>query len=435
MLSGMCDRPVGGRWFRDRSAENAHREGMNMGRWTAGEGCRPTATGLALVLLASAILGACASPATTSIPGVGIGFGLTGGAAATIPPDATADWPASAPADVPAFPGTLENLMTGRQGGGPGSGGPANAAHRFGARLFFAEVPRASFDSYLAVLRAAGYVTDGVVYYSGETSEGEAKAQQRAASGEFDAVIATRSPRILTITVPGADGGVTFDLDGLTEAENAALDVLPWPAAWADRIPAPAGCHIGSRGIIAEGSDGIQLECTYDATDPASRQAVLTDYVAVLVARGFAVTQGSANDSSVELRKDRLIVTIAPQMGGVMSFHVVELPSTTNGWPDPWAAKVPPPDGCTIGADGLEAWSPGTMAVSCAYPDADPATADRVTNAYAAKLVAAGFVEQPAPTGPGDPSQRTFIKGQITVWLMPRGLNDTMGISASEPTN
>lgn len=137
----------------------------------------------------------------------------TGRYGAVVPSE---DWPAGAPADVPAFPGHLDNLM----GGGSSR-----------VRMFFSGVSGDQFNAYLADLREAGYTLKGVAYYT--EAQGEEHAEEEAARGEYDAVVATREPKKVTMTVPATpDGSVTFDIDGLTQAER---DAMPDMNGWRQR--------------------------------------------------------------------------------------------------------------------------------------------------------------------------------------------------------
>ncbi len=80
---------------------------------------------------------------------------------------------------------------------------------------------REGFAGYLAVLKGAGFALKGYVLYS--DSQGEQDAQARAQRGDIDEVVAIKGRYELTISAPGSDGSVSFDADGLTEAEAKAM--------------------------------------------------------------------------------------------------------------------------------------------------------------------------------------------------------------------
>jgi hypothetical protein len=337
-------------------------------------------------------------------------------------PTPATDWPTTAPADVPSFPGRLDNLMAGRR-----------SDHGLGVRMFFSSVNRGQFESYIEALRAGGYVVKGVVYYTDSTEAGQLSAQQRAARGDIDSVIARRDPRDLTITVPNdADGLVTFDLDGLTQAENDALNTAAWPAAWAARLPQPHDCKLDSRSIQINSATGLQVYCTYTATDQAARDKVVEDYLDVLAERGFKTIDADSKRYYVKLQDASIQVTIYPDMGGRMQIEAVELPRLTDtGWPADWVDRVPPPDGCVVGPKDVIGHSSTDLNVGCVYPDTDPVHHQQVVDAYVARLVAAGFTVVPT-TGPGDPQAINLQKGALRVGLLPGGYPNGLSIGASD---
>jgi hypothetical protein len=337
-------------------------------------------------------------------------------------PTPATDWPTTAPADVPPFPGRLDNLMTGRR-----------SDHGLGVRMFFSSVNRGQFESYVEALRAAGYAVKGVVYYADSTEAGQLAAQQRAARGDIDSVIAQKDPRHLTITVPNdADGLVTFDLDGLTQAENDALNTAAWPAAWAARLPQPHDCKLDSRSIQVSSATGLQVYCTYTATDQAARDQVVQDYLDALAERGFKTIDADPKRYYVKLQDASIQVTIYPDMGGRMQIEAVELPRLTDtGWPVDWIDRVPPPDGCTVGPNDIIGHSSTNINIGCVYPDADPIHHQQVVDAYVTRLVGAGFTVVPT-TGSGDPQAINLQKGTLRVGLLPGGYPNGLSIGASD---
>ncbi len=203
-------------------------------------------------------------------------------------------WPSAMPADIPAFPYYLDSFMPQRRQSGDS----------YGVRMFFTGVTKQQLDAYLDQLRAAGYKLEPKVYYTPPQTEED--ANRRAAAGDYDAWVATKAPRVITVTVPQtAQGEVTFDVDGLTKAESDALPgmddflgQLPtptieiskaWPAEWATKVPAPDGCVIGANGNMNVSPTSLYVACGYPDKDPAHQQAVVDAYQAKLLAAGFAM--------------------------------------------------------------------------------------------------------------------------------------------------
>jgi len=337
----------------------------------------------------------------------------------------TQGWPSTAPADVPAFPGHVDNLMVGRQNG-----------NGYGVRIFYSGVTTEKMGAYVGALRSAGYKVQGVVYYTDiPGADSNANAQARAARGEYDAVRATKDPRRLNISVPaGSDGNVTYDLDGLTKAENDAMNVASWPAGWADKVPAPANCKLDSHSILSSSAAGFKVYCIYTATDQVTRDQIVDAYIAALKAKGFTVTETSGDRYYFKLSSSGYQVTIYPDMGGNMSVEAVKQTAMTNGWPSDWVDRVPSPDGCTL-ADRLIASTPTDFSAACTYPDNDPAHRQQVVAAYKAKLQAAGFTLDTSGDSSGMPPEEApvnLVKGGITVNIDPTGASDGMAISATQ---
>jgi hypothetical protein len=218
----------------------------------------------------------------------------------SIPGNGAQAWPSAMPADIPYFPGHLDTFMPQRRQSGDS----------YGVRMFFTGVTQAQFQAYLDELKTAGYTLQPKVYYQEPDTEEHAK--ERAARGDYDAWVATKPPRVLTLTVPGPNGGeITFDVDGLTKAESDALPGLSdylsghmpsptpmpsvgWPIEWAGTVPAPEGCYLGANGIVTSSPKNLYIACGYPDADPQHHQAVLNAYQAKLLAAGFAQTEGSS---------------------------------------------------------------------------------------------------------------------------------------------
>ncbi len=237
-------------------------------------------------------------------------------------------WPSAMPSDVPAFPFQIESFMPQRRQSGD----------TFGVRIFFVGVTKQGLDAYLAQLRAAGYKLEPKVYYT--PPETEEDANRRAAAGDYDAWVATKSPRVISITVPQTpQGDVTFDLDGLNRAESDALPgmddflgPLPtptaeisktWPAEWAAKVPAPEGCVIGANGNMNVGSGNLYVACGYPDKDPAHQQAVADAYRAKLVAAGF-VLQASPVAGMYRYVKGNIEVLVLTNGAGFMIINATE---------------------------------------------------------------------------------------------------------------
>jgi hypothetical protein len=250
-------------------------------------------TGISIVVVLALGLAGC---------GHGGGDNGDGGdnARRSIPGAGAQAWPSAMPADIPYFPGRLDNFMPQRRQSGDS----------YGVRMFFSGVTQAQFQAYLDELKKAGYTLQPQVYY--QPPETEEDAQRRADRGDYDAWIATRSPRVLTLSVPGPNGGeVTFDIDGLTKAESDALPGLSdyltahtpsptplpsvgWPIEWAAAVPAPEGCYLGANGIATSSPKNLYIACGYPDADPQHHQAVLAAYQAKLLAFGFAQQEGQS---------------------------------------------------------------------------------------------------------------------------------------------
>jgi hypothetical protein len=61
------------------------------------------------------------------------------------------------------------------------------------------------------------------------------------------------------------------------------------------------------------------------------------------------------------------------------------------GWPEQWADRVPAPDGCTAGLEGVAANTSTYLNIMCTFEDDDPANHQAVLKGYETKLVDAGF--------------------------------------------
>jgi hypothetical protein len=196
-------------------------------------------------------------------------------------------WPAGSPTEIPPFPGTVR----------PNFWSPTQMESGYRIRLFFDGVTRDAFAGYLARLKQAGFSLQGYVFYSGGQSKQDAEA--RAQRGDFDEVVATKDRYKLTLSVPGSDGVVSFDAEGLTEAEAKAMgtnsfvvptprqeSLAPWPSDWISKLPQPDGCTVvGGAGPSSPSS--LFASCRYPDTDQAHQEQIAAAYKAKLVAAGF----------------------------------------------------------------------------------------------------------------------------------------------------
>jgi hypothetical protein len=261
-------------------------------------------------------------------------------------------WPWPDMADVPPFPGTMA------KGASFVHGFQVNGENRMGATLSFDGVTSEQFRAYAMLLRQNGYQVGGLIYYNTD----QEAAARRGAAGDVDRVVATKGPRRFTISAPSApNGNVRFDFDGLTQDELAAIPtqeihddivvgpngetykisarpipstsiVMPtlppvggspsalasgsgsWPAAWAGRVPEPAGCVIKPGAIRSATASLLYLTCSYADADLQHHQAFIAAYEEKLVAAGFTVTDeqkdGTSSIGLIILTKGSLRVTV-----------------------------------------------------------------------------------------------------------------------------
>jgi hypothetical protein len=359
---------------------------------------------LILVWFAAAVVGCGGSSANQAAKGTAVD--VTGAGAGPVDTAATQTWPTSAPSDIPPFPGTVRTVMTGRLAG-----------NGYGVRIFFEDVRFDQFEAYLASLVAAGFVTQGIVYTT-DTPGVSSNAEARAAAHQYDAVRATKGTRTILITVP-TQGEVTFDLDGLTAAENTAMDTLPWPAAWTSVLPQPAGCTLRARmGIVVATDTDLWVNCSF--ADSPTRAQAMVDYLSTLRSLGYTtVSQGT---TSADLCGASACVTVQSDLG---SIQATKMTPSSNGWPASWADSVPAPEGCVLAKQPSQL-KPTSFTVSCTYPDDDATHHQAVALAYETKLQAAGF-QVAGPGALGDPMV-TLAKGTMTVSLQVEAPRNTMNI-------
>lgn len=222
-------------------------------------------------------------------------------------------WPSAMPTDIPALSGHMNMIMKRGELGGS-----------YSVRMFFDGISDGQFEAYVAALKKAGYSLKGQVYYSAPETEEEAEA--RAARGDYDVWIATRTPRELTLSIPNGSGQVTIDLDGLTQAESDALpdaeDIFKagmptptpfpsnsWPPDWAE-VPAPDGCGLGANGNFHADATSLYIACAFPDTDPVHQQAIVDAYKAKLAAAGFTSQAGPATTTMIVYDKGSVTVVL-----------------------------------------------------------------------------------------------------------------------------
>jgi hypothetical protein len=242
-------------------------------------------------------LAGCGSGSSTAggdVPGGDIPSGFV---RPSIPGRGGQAWPSAMPSDIPYFGAELDTFM------------PQRTQHGdlYGVRMFFVGVTLDQLNDYVETLRRAGWALKPEVYYTPPETEEEADA--RAAKGDYDAWVATKSPRVLTISVPHSeDGMITFDVDGLTKAESDALPgmddfiaglptptpapIRTWPPEWAGKLPEPQGCILGANGNLNVSPDSLWVACGYPDADPDHHQAIIDSYTAELTAAGFTLQPG-----------------------------------------------------------------------------------------------------------------------------------------------
>jgi hypothetical protein len=222
-------------------------------------------------------------------------------------------WPSAMPADVPPFSGHMSMIMKRGESGGS-----------YSVRMFFDGISDEQFEAYIETLRQEGWALKPETYYT--PPETEEDAAERAARGDYDAWIATRAPRSMTLSVPHGSGQVTFDLGGLTQAESDALpdveDMLsglptatPWPAQtwppeWAGKVPEPQGCTLGANGNLTSSPTNLYVACGYPDADPDHHLAIIADYQADLAAAGFTPQDGPQSSTMFVYQKGPINVVV-----------------------------------------------------------------------------------------------------------------------------
>jgi hypothetical protein len=269
----------------------------------------------ALAVVLAIGLAGCGSGGSSSDEGGNGGDNPSDFVRPSIPGSGPQAWPSAMPSDIPYFPGQLDMFMPQRRQSGDS----------YGVRMFFTSVTKQMLDDYVETLRQEGWTLKPEVYYT--PPETEEDAAERAARGDYDAWIARKGTRVLTITVPSSDGDeVTFDVDGLTEAESDALPGMddfieglptptPWPAQtwppeWAGKVPEPHGCTVGANGNLTSSSSNLYVACGYPDADPDHHQAIIDAYLAELTAAGFTPQEGPPGSTMLVYQNGSINVVV-----------------------------------------------------------------------------------------------------------------------------
>ncbi len=269
----------------------------------------------ALAVVLAIGLAGCGSGGSSSDEGGNGGDNPSDFVRPSIPGSGPQAWPSAMPADIPYFPGQLDMFMPQRRQSGDS----------YGVRMFFTGVTKQMLDDYVETLRQEGWTLKPEVYYT--PPETEKDAAERAARGDYDAWIARKGTRVLTITVPSSDGDeVTFDVDGLTEAESDALPGMddfieglptptPWPAQtwppeWAGKVPEPHGCTLGANGNMTSSPTNLYVACGYPDADPDHHQAIVDAYLADLAAAGFTPQEGPPGSTMLVYQNGSINVVV-----------------------------------------------------------------------------------------------------------------------------
>ena len=248
-------------------------------------------------------------------------------------------WPSTAPADVPAFPGHVDNMMVGRQNG-----------NGYGVRIFFSGVTRTSstptlahFDPPVTRSRASSTTARPTQRGSGRSGSGRARRVRRRS--------ATKEPRRIKHERAGNFGRHGHvrprRSDQRRERRNERLAVaggLGGQGARSGRLQARLAQHPRRPTPPASGCTAcmrrpIRLLATMSSTPtwPPSRQRA-------------SRSPRPAARSSFSLSNGGYEVAINPDQGGHMFITATKATSMSNGWPSDWIDRVPQPDGCTLGA-------------------------------------------------------------------------------------
>ena len=219
-------------------------------------------------------------------------------------------WPSEIPQLIPPLDAPIESVMAG-------------ATH---VRIFYHNVPENKFQDYLGHLKGAGCTLEAIVYNTDPTSD--ENARKRAAQGDYDAIYTRLGDFELRLEVNSNwDGIVTYDIDGLTQDELAAIDAPDWPEEWASLVPQPEGCTLIRPSIMEASEKRLMVLCNYVEKPEEEQLAVYKTYLQVLLDMGYQIKNQPPKvtlATPLTLTKDSVSVDLDPNAGGCLMINATK---------------------------------------------------------------------------------------------------------------
>jgi hypothetical protein len=216
-------------------------------------------------------------------------------------------WPSEIPKILPPLDAPIDSVMAG-------------ATH---VRIFYSNVPVDVFQEYLGRLKAAGCTLEAVVYNSNPTSD--ENARKRAARGEYDAIYTSLGDLDLRMEVNSDwNGIVTYDINGLSSDQVAAIDAPDWPEEWAALVPQPAGCTLIRPSIMEASETRLMVLCNYVEKPAEEQLTVYKTYLQVLLDLGYQIENQPPEvtlATPLTLLKDAVSVDLDPNAGGSLMIN------------------------------------------------------------------------------------------------------------------